>query len=115
MPAAVSKRPLVLIIRDGWGRNPFPQWNHANAVHLAPILCRSIRRPPKAGSWTAPRPHSTTVLSKLPDYMNAQRPVLAGWIVQRPDEPRGWNLIVGVDPGDDDLAEGVSRIQKLLS
>src|SRR5688572_1476229 len=36
MPAAaVSKRPLVLIIRDGWGRNPFPQWNHANAVHLA--------------------------------------------------------------------------------
>ena len=35
MPAAVSKRPLVLIIRDGWGRNPYPQWNHANAVHLA--------------------------------------------------------------------------------
>ena len=29
------KRPLVLIIRDGWGRNPFPEWNHANAVHLA--------------------------------------------------------------------------------
>src|SRR5687767_8557410 len=36
MPAAaVSKRPLVLIIRDGWGRNPDPKWNHANAVHLA--------------------------------------------------------------------------------
>src|SRR5215204_7038880 len=31
----VIKRPLVLIIRDGWGKNPFPQWNHANAVHLA--------------------------------------------------------------------------------
>ncbi|MCS7034072.1 MAG: 2,3-bisphosphoglycerate-independent phosphoglycerate mutase [Phycisphaerae bacterium] len=29
------RRPLVLIIRDGWGRNPFPQWNHANAVYLA--------------------------------------------------------------------------------
>jgi 2,3-bisphosphoglycerate-independent phosphoglycerate mutase len=26
---------VVLIIRDGWGANPFPQWNHANAVHLA--------------------------------------------------------------------------------
>ncbi|MEO6434181.1 MAG: 2,3-bisphosphoglycerate-independent phosphoglycerate mutase [Tepidisphaeraceae bacterium] len=33
MPAI--QRPLVLIIRDGWGKNPFPQWNHANAVHLA--------------------------------------------------------------------------------
>ncbi len=30
----VHKRPLVLIIRDGWGANPYPQWNHANAVHL---------------------------------------------------------------------------------
>src|ERR1043166_5720833 len=29
------KRPLVLIIRDGWGKNPFPQWNRANAVYLA--------------------------------------------------------------------------------
>ncbi len=28
-------RPLVLIIRDGWGSNPHPEWNHANAVHLA--------------------------------------------------------------------------------
>src|SRR5436190_11122478 len=27
--------PLVLIIRDGWGRNPYPQWNHSNAVYLA--------------------------------------------------------------------------------
>jgi 2,3-bisphosphoglycerate-independent phosphoglycerate mutase len=31
----VKKRPLVLIVRDGWGKNPFPQWNHANAVYLA--------------------------------------------------------------------------------
>ncbi len=28
-------RPIVLIIRDGWGSNPHPEWNHANAVHLA--------------------------------------------------------------------------------
>lgn len=31
----VTTRPVVLIVRDGWGRNPFPQWNHANAVYLA--------------------------------------------------------------------------------
>jgi 2,3-bisphosphoglycerate-independent phosphoglycerate mutase len=30
-----NKKPLVLIIRDGWGKNPFPEWNVANAVHLA--------------------------------------------------------------------------------
>src|SRR5687768_16527284 len=29
------KRPLVIIVRDGRGKNPYPQWNHANAVHLA--------------------------------------------------------------------------------
>ena len=28
-------RPIVLIVRDGWGANPHPEWNHANAVHLA--------------------------------------------------------------------------------
>ncbi len=25
----------MLIVRDGWGSNPHPEWNHANAVHLA--------------------------------------------------------------------------------
>lgn len=25
----------MLIVRDGWGANPYPQWNHANAVYLA--------------------------------------------------------------------------------
>ena len=30
-----SKRPMVLIVRDGWGKNPHPQWNQANAVYLA--------------------------------------------------------------------------------
>lgn len=31
----LAKRPVVLIIRDGWGQNPYPEWNHANAVFLA--------------------------------------------------------------------------------
>jgi len=31
----IIKRPLVLIVRDGWGKNPFLEWNHANAVYLA--------------------------------------------------------------------------------
>jgi 2,3-bisphosphoglycerate-independent phosphoglycerate mutase len=30
-----SVRPIVLIVRDGWGANPYPEWRHANAVHLA--------------------------------------------------------------------------------
>ena len=28
-------RPMVIIIRDGWGHNPYPEWNKANAIHLA--------------------------------------------------------------------------------
>ena len=37
MPATVklAKRPVLLIVRDGWGKNPYPQWNNANAVYLA--------------------------------------------------------------------------------
>ena len=31
----LQKRPVVLIIRDGWGHNPYPEWDSANAVHLA--------------------------------------------------------------------------------
>lgn len=31
----VRRKPVVLIVRDGWGENPYPEWNHANAVHLA--------------------------------------------------------------------------------
>jgi 2,3-bisphosphoglycerate-independent phosphoglycerate mutase len=26
------KRPCAIIVRDGWGKNPFPQWDRANAV-----------------------------------------------------------------------------------
>src|SRR5208282_2117606 len=31
----VEKRPCVIIVRDGWGKNPYPKWNNANAVYLA--------------------------------------------------------------------------------
>jgi len=30
-----DRRPIAIIIRDGWGVNPHSEWNHANAVHLA--------------------------------------------------------------------------------
>jgi 2,3-bisphosphoglycerate-independent phosphoglycerate mutase len=47
MPA-VSKRPCVIIVRDGWGKNPYPQWNNANAVYLArhPVADRIMREYP---------------------------------------------------------------------
>jgi 2,3-bisphosphoglycerate-independent phosphoglycerate mutase len=35
----LQKRPVVLVIRDGWGANPYPEWDHANAVHLAATPC----------------------------------------------------------------------------
>lgn len=28
----LQRRPLLLIVRDGWGHNPYPEWNKANAV-----------------------------------------------------------------------------------
>jgi len=31
----LSKRPVAIIVRDGWGENPHPEWDHANAVRLA--------------------------------------------------------------------------------
>jgi 2,3-bisphosphoglycerate-independent phosphoglycerate mutase len=46
--AAVSKRPVVIIVRDGWGKNPYPKWNNANAVYLAkhPIADRLLAEYP---------------------------------------------------------------------
>src|SRR4051812_24603275 len=43
-----SKRPIALIIRDGWGKNPFPEWNRANAVYLAkhPVADRLLAEYP---------------------------------------------------------------------
>jgi 2,3-bisphosphoglycerate-independent phosphoglycerate mutase len=32
---ARMKRPCVIIVRDGWGKNPHPQWDSANAIVLA--------------------------------------------------------------------------------
>src|SRR6476619_5274076 len=32
---SVAKRPAVIIVRDGWGKNPYPKWDNANAVKLA--------------------------------------------------------------------------------
>ncbi len=31
----LRRRPVVLIVRDGWGQNPDPKWNDSNAVYLA--------------------------------------------------------------------------------
>src|ERR671917_2123283 len=44
----VAKRPVVLIVRDGWGHNPHPQWDHANAVRLArhPVADRLLAEYP---------------------------------------------------------------------
>ncbi len=35
MGVRVANRPCVLIVRDGWGENPYREWDHANAVKLA--------------------------------------------------------------------------------
>ncbi len=45
---SVNKRPLVIIVRDGWGKNPYPQWNQANAVFLArhPVADRLLAEYP---------------------------------------------------------------------
>ena len=44
----LRKRPIALIIRDGWGHNPYPEWNQANAVHLArtPVSDRLMQEYP---------------------------------------------------------------------
>jgi 2,3-bisphosphoglycerate-independent phosphoglycerate mutase len=33
--ATIKHRPCVVIIRDGWGHNPDPKWDQANAIKLA--------------------------------------------------------------------------------
>ncbi len=41
----LAKRPLVLIVRDGWGRNPHPEQDAYNAIKLAkhPVDDRLMR------------------------------------------------------------------------
>ncbi|MEM7560592.1 MAG: 2,3-bisphosphoglycerate-independent phosphoglycerate mutase [Planctomycetota bacterium] len=43
-----AKRPVVLIVRDGWGHNPNPSFNEHNAIHLAntPIDDRLLKEYP---------------------------------------------------------------------
>jgi 2,3-bisphosphoglycerate-independent phosphoglycerate mutase len=45
MPPKVKNRPCILIVRDGWGENPDPKWDHANAIKLAqPPVEAMLRR-----------------------------------------------------------------------
>ncbi len=41
-------RPCVIIVRDGWGKNPYPKWNNANAIFLAkhPVADRIMSQYP---------------------------------------------------------------------
>jgi 2,3-bisphosphoglycerate-independent phosphoglycerate mutase len=45
MPTQLAKRPFVLIVRDGWGKNPHPEQDSYNAVKLAkhPVDDRLMR------------------------------------------------------------------------
>lgn len=45
----MSKKPVVLIIRDGWGQNPYREWDKANAVLLAdtPVADRIAKEYPR--------------------------------------------------------------------
>ncbi|TWU42297.1 2,3-bisphosphoglycerate-independent phosphoglycerate mutase [Novipirellula artificiosorum] len=45
----VRRKPVVLIIRDGWGQNPDSKWNDCNAVYLG--------KTPVADSLMAKYPH----------------------------------------------------------
>jgi 2,3-bisphosphoglycerate-independent phosphoglycerate mutase len=46
MPASKpDHRPCIVIVRDGWGENPDPKWDHANAVKVAaPQVDAMLRR-----------------------------------------------------------------------
>lgn len=46
----LDRRPLLLIVRDGWGHNPDPRLNDSNAIHLA--------RTPNDDRFTAAYPHT---------------------------------------------------------
>ncbi len=51
----LRKRPVVILVRDGWGHNPYPEWNHANAIHLAktPVNDRLLRDYPNVQIHTS--------------------------------------------------------------
>src|SRR4029453_17329216 len=35
MSTTCKHRPCLVVVRDGWGENPYPEWDHANAVKVA--------------------------------------------------------------------------------
>lgn len=59
----VKHRPCVVIIRDGWGENPDPAWDHANAVKIAqPPIDAMLRR-----DWPFTRIHTSGFDVGLPE------------------------------------------------
>ena len=48
-------RPVVIIVRDGWGKNPLAEWNNANAVFLArhPVADRLLAEYPNTTIHTS--------------------------------------------------------------
>src|SRR5215216_7799197 len=36
---STSRKPVLVVIRDGWGKNPNPEHNRFNAVYLAKKPC----------------------------------------------------------------------------
>lgn len=45
MPRNPARRPCIVIVRDGWGENPDPKWDSANAVKVAaPKVDAMLRR-----------------------------------------------------------------------
>ena len=51
----LRKRPVLLIVRDGWGHNPYAEWNQANAIHLAntPVNDRLLAKYPNVQIHTS--------------------------------------------------------------
>ena len=47
-PVKLAKRPVVIVVRDGWGKNPDARWDNANAVALArhPVADRLLAEYP---------------------------------------------------------------------
>ena len=65
----LSKRPFVLIIRDGWGENPHPEMDAYNAVKLGKHpVCDALMRDLKAQAtfvWIGPyKSHSVNPCSR---------------------------------------------------
>lgn len=41
----VKHRPVIVLVRDGWGENPYPEWDRANTIKVAkPPVDAELRR-----------------------------------------------------------------------